>query len=182
VADGALGLGQTALNAIGAKQDAAAAKAAVQEGYNLLRAGFEDGLNAARRALGIAGDATGEGTANKLEKDAAEFAKPRKVDEHHLMTNKNKISRAAGGPFTQKFEELARRRGITLDDAINRVSLPGHVGPHPAYNAEVYRILSEATAGLEGKAFNKAFDKALAHIRNETLNSGSLLNQLATGK
>src|SRR5262249_51253110 len=67
------------------------------------------------------------------------------IDDHHLMTNKNRISEAAGGPYTQKFEALAKRRGITLKDPANIAELEGHVGPHPEYNAEVYRRMSNAT-------------------------------------
>jgi RHS repeat-associated protein len=82
--------------------------------------------------------------------------------EHHLMTNKNSISAAAGGPYTPKFEELAARRGITLDHEMNKLRLPGHQGPHPEYNRVTYTRLSVATENLSGEEFNQAFDRALA--------------------
>jgi hypothetical protein len=104
------------------------------------------------------------------------------VELHHIMTDKNRISTVAGGPFTPKFEELCRKRGISLQDARNVMDLPGHRGPHPAYDAIVWKRLSEATDGLEGPAFNQAFDAALKKIREETETPGTLLNRLATGQ
>jgi hypothetical protein len=106
---------------------------------------------------------------------------PRLTQQHHLMTNKNRVSTAAGGPFTPKFEKLANRRGITLNDAMNIVNLPGHQGPHPEYNAEVYRQLRRMTRGLEGEKYNKAFDMALDHVRTQTMTPGTKLNNLSTG-
>ncbi len=103
------------------------------------------------------------------------------VEQHHIMTNKNNISTAAGGPYTPKFEELAEKRGIDLNDAINKMSLPDHQGPHPEYNAAVYRSLDAATEGLDGNAFNQAFDKAMQQIRAQTATPGTPLNKLATG-
>jgi hypothetical protein len=144
-----------------------------------------DDFNDARKALNQVGLADeGADAARK-----ADFPQPKVVnktddvaEEHHLMTNKNNKSQAAGGPFTPKFEELAKRRGIALNDAINKVRLPGHRGPHPAYNAAVYDQLFNATKGLRGKKFNEAFDKALEAVRQETLVPGSVLNKLATGQ
>ena len=101
---------------------------------------------------------------------------------HHIMTNKNNLSTAAGGPYTPKFEALAQQRGITLEDAMNKMSLPGHQGPHPAYNAAVYDKLVAATKGLKGQAFNQAFDAEMAATRAETATPGSPLNKLATGQ
>ena len=101
-------------------------------------------------------------------------------DEHHIMTNKNNKSKTAGGPYTPKFEALTKKRGITLEDASNIMSLPGHQGPHPAYNKAVYNRLKAATSGRTGKAFNKAFDTELARIRELTSTPGTTLNRLAT--
>jgi hypothetical protein len=101
---------------------------------------------------------------------------------HHLMTDKNRISTAAGGPFTRRFEELAEKPGITLQDERNLLPLLGHQGPHPEYDALVWKRMREATEGLEGEAFNKAFDAELAKIREETATPDTLLNRLATGQ
>lgn len=87
----------------------------------------------------------------------------KKVEEHHLQTNKNSISTAAGGPYTPKFEALAKKRGTSLEDAMNKVCLPGHKGPHPEYNEAVYNRMEAATKGLKGKRFDSAYDRALGH-------------------
>jgi hypothetical protein len=102
-------------------------------------------------------------------------------DEHHIMTNKNSKSKAAGGPYTPKFEALAKKRGITLEDVSNKMHLPDHQGPHPEYNKVVYNRMKAATNGLKGDAFNQAFDTELAKIRNVTATPGTILNRLATG-
>jgi len=116
------------------------------------------------------------------EAEAKQFLKTAKAEEHHLMTNKNTISKAAGGPYTQKFEDLAKLRGITLEDMMNRVYLVGHKGPHPEYNKRVYERLRGVTDGLKGDKFNKAFDAELKKIADETCTPGSELNRLATKK
>jgi hypothetical protein len=103
-------------------------------------------------------------------------------DNHHIQTNKNKISTAAGGPYTPKFEALAKRRGITLESSTNKMGLPGHKGPHPKYNKAVWERMEAATKGLKGDKFNKAYDKELALIAKETGTPGMILNVLATGK
>jgi hypothetical protein len=100
---------------------------------------------------------------------------------HHIMTNKNKVSKAAGGPYTPKFERLAKQRGITLEHARNKMGLSGHQGPHPEYNRLVYERMSAATDGLKGRAYNKAFDAELARIKRLTRMPGTRLNRLATG-
>ena len=114
--------------------------------------------------------------------DALRKAPDVRIQQHHLMTNKNKVSTAAGGPFTPEFEKLAARRGITLKDPSNIVPLTGHRGPHPEYNAEVHKILTDATRGLKGEKFNQAFDQALDHVRTRTLTPGTKLNNLSTGQ
>ena len=50
---------------------------------------------------------------------------------HHICTNKNCISTARGGPWTPKFEAIFKKAGLDLDDAINKIAVPGHKGPHP---------------------------------------------------
>jgi hypothetical protein len=70
---------------------------------------------------------------------------------------------------------------MTLNDAMNKVMLEGHQGPHPAYNAEVFNRMQLATDGLEGEEYNTAFDQALQAVKEETRTPGTLLNKLATG-
>lgn len=99
--------------------------------------------------------------------------------EHHLLTNKNRISTARGGPWTPRFEDMARRAGMTLDDVANRVRIPGHRGPHPeAYQEAVLDRLRTATRGLEGDAYSAAFRAELSAIRTEAATAGSALNRL----
>jgi len=103
----------------------------------------------------------------------------KKPDEHHVMTNKNDTSPVRGGPWTPKFEKMAKEAGMTLDDAANRVRVPGHKGPHPqAYHEEVYRRLERATKGLSGDAYKTAFREALEELRAEAATPGTRLNQL----
>ncbi|MGE0143795.1 MAG: AHH domain-containing protein, partial [Planctomycetota bacterium] len=102
----------------------------------------------------------------------------RGAPEHHLMTNKNRISTARGGPWTPRFEDMANRAGMTLDDAANRVRIPGHVGPHSEeYHAEVFNRLSRSTEGLSGDAYSQAFRAELEAIRTEAATPGSALNR-----
>ncbi len=102
--------------------------------------------------------------------------------EHHVMTNKNYVSGARGGPWSPKFEDMAKKAGMTLKDAENRVRIPGHAGPHPqAYHAEVHRRLQDVTRNLTGDAYTRAFRQELDRIRSDVAMPGSLLNRLITG-
>lgn len=102
-----------------------------------------------------------------------------KAPVHHVMTNKNSISTARGGPWTPRFADMAKRAGMTLDDAANKVAIPGHRGPHPqAYHEAVFDRLRTATRGLEGDAYSGAFRRELDAIRTEAATSGSPLNRL----
>ena len=58
-----------------------------------------------------------------------------------------------GGPWSPRFKAMFDRAGMSLDDAANKVAVPGHKGPHPqAYHEEVFERLSTATEGLTGDA------------------------------
>jgi hypothetical protein len=100
---------------------------------------------------------------------------------HHVMTNKNDTSTNRGGPWTPRFEAMAKRAGMTLEDAANKVEVPGHKGPHPeAYHNEVFRRLSTATYGLTGDPYTRAFRSELEAIRAEAATPGTMLNNLLT--
>ena len=145
--------------------------------YNKANQTFQLGLAAALVAV-IGGVSARESDLTGLFRGSAKKA----VGQiHHIMSNKNLISKAAGGPYTRQFEKLAAQRGISLEHSMNLMKLTGHQGPHPAYNAEVYGILNRATAGLKGQQYNRAFDKAMQVIRQETATPGTDLNKLATG-
>jgi RHS repeat-associated protein len=167
VGEGTIGVGQGFVEVAGGKIVNSVAGPVVK----FVTAGLD---NAAQFAKGLFGGVA------KTADDVGSAAS--RVQQHHLMTNKNSISNAAGGPFTPKFEKLAARRGITLEDAVNKVGLADHMGPHPAYNAKVYQHLKDATSGLKGSKFNAAFDKALDQVRTQTLKPGTTLNKLATGQ
>lgn len=101
------------------------------------------------------------------------------VPDHHIMTNKNSKSPARGGPWTPRFEDMARRAGMDLNDAENRVRVPGHRGPHPQeYHEAVFDRLQTGTRGLEGDAYSSAFRAELEKIRTEVATPGSDLNKL----
>jgi RHS repeat-associated protein len=102
---------------------------------------------------------------------------------HHLMTNKNWVSSATGGPWSPIFEKMASRAGMTLDDAANKISVPGHKGPHPMeYHQAVHDRLITATRGLEGDAYSTMFRAQLDQISREVAQAGTYLNRLVTGK
>jgi hypothetical protein len=70
---------------------------------------------------------------------------------------------------------------MTLEDAANKVEVPGHKGPHPeAYHQEVFDRLRDATKGLSGDAYSMAFRKELGTIRAEASTPGTTLNKLLT--
>lgn len=100
---------------------------------------------------------------------------------HHLFANKNFKSTVRGGPWSPKFKDVFDEAGIDLDDAINKIAIPGHKGPHPeAYHRSVYDRLIAATKDLEGDAYKRALELELLRIRLEALTPGSDLNKLLT--
>ncbi len=102
---------------------------------------------------------------------------------HHVMTNKNWTSTDRGGPWSPRFEEMAKRAGMTLEDAANKVGIPGHQGPHPqAYHEAVAARLERATKGLSGDAYSAGFRTELNAIRTEAATVGTPINKLLTGQ
>ncbi len=105
-----------------------------------------------------------------------------KVPSHHICTNKNCISPLFGGPWTPRLKPLFDKAGMNMDDALNKVSVPGHYGPHPeAYHREVYRRLSQSTQGLKGGPFTRAFQTELGAMNQELRTPGSILHSLLMG-
>jgi RHS repeat-associated protein len=103
--------------------------------------------------------------------------------EHHLATNKNWVSEARGGPWSPKFESIFKKAGMTLDDAANRIRIPGHACPHPeAYHQEVFDRLTRATRGLSSDKYKDALLKELDRLGCEASTKGSKLNKLLTGQ
>jgi len=70
---------------------------------------------------------------------------------------------------------------MTLEDAENKLSLPGHKGPHPQeYHEEVYRRLLNATDGLSGESYVTVLRQTLNELATEIAIPGSRLNRLIT--
>jgi RHS repeat-associated protein len=100
---------------------------------------------------------------------------------HHICTNKNCISAATGGPWTPRFEAIFEKAGMNLEDALNKIAVPGHRGPHPeAYHQAVFDRLTSATNGKSGGAYRDALQAELRAIGREIQAPGSVLNQLVT--
>jgi RHS repeat-associated protein len=104
-------------------------------------------------------------------------------DIHHIATPKNPISEARGGPWTPRFAELFAIAGMSMEDAANKVSVPGHRGPHPEnYHLKVFKRLATAVEGKEGPAAEKALKAELAAIAKGINKKGSKLNRQVTKK
>lgn len=59
--------------------------------------------------------------------------------EHHIASDKFSTSANNGGPWTPRYQELFDKAGMSLDDAANKVRVPGHKGPHPQeYHEEIF--------------------------------------------
>jgi len=102
--------------------------------------------------------------------------------EHHIATNKNSESDVRGGPWTPKFQDIFDRAGMSLDDAANRVHVPGHKGPHPEqYHREVFRRLGSKTLNCTTlQQCRSALVKELQKLAREITTPGSELNKLIT--
>jgi RHS repeat-associated protein len=100
---------------------------------------------------------------------------------HHIATNKNSVSTAAGGPYTPLFEAMFKKAGLSLDDTFNKIRVPGHQGPHAEYNRLVYERLVAALRGLKGDAYRVALEKEITAIGVETAKKGTLYNRLTGG-
>ncbi|MBI5481925.1 MAG: AHH domain-containing protein [Deltaproteobacteria bacterium] len=88
--------------------------------------------------------------------------------------NKNTVSRAAGGPYTPRFEQMFKKAGMLkgLENPLNRIPVLGHGGPHPEANRYVYEALQKATAGLGGQAYGSALRQRLAELAKESQTPG----------
>ena len=113
----------------------------------------------------------------KLVPLAAKVGK--KAPKHHIATNKNFKSPVRGGPWSPRFKRLFDKAGLDLDDAINKIRVPGHKGPHPQeYHERIYDRLDKATDGLEGDAYRKALEDELEQIKKDVITPGHPLNKM----
>lgn len=101
---------------------------------------------------------------------------------HHLATNKNRISDSRGGPWTPLFEIIFSKAGMSLEDAVNKVYLLKHAGPHSeAYHTEIFERLSRAVRKCPNKdACKIELTRELNKIADEVCTPGSRLHRLAT--
>ncbi|RKH37880.1 hypothetical protein D7Y23_38830 [Corallococcus sp. AB050B] len=108
-------------------------------------------LVAAAEVSAVAVSASGEVTIALAPNAVAMGAKgsnvpaPVEVRVHHIATNKWWEATHNGGPWSPRFQKLFDRAGMSLDDEVNTVRVPGHKGPHPeAYHKAVYKRLRDA--------------------------------------
>lgn len=104
---------------------------------------------------------------------------------HHIFSNKNYKSRARGGPWSPRFEEIFKKAGMDLDDGYNVIDdLAGHRGPHPReYHETVYRAAERATRRCTTiSQCRKALIDIIGVLSKEISTPGTKLNLLATRK
>jgi hypothetical protein len=102
--------------------------------------------------------------------------------EHHIASDKFSTSTQNGGPWTPRYQELFDKAGMSLDDAANKVRVPGHKGPHPQeYHEEIFRRLRDAT--LECRSIQQC-QEILTHelhrLGRMISTPGTRLNKLVT--
>ncbi|MBN8229850.1 AHH domain-containing protein [Corallococcus macrosporus] len=106
-----------------------------------------------------------------------------KGQEHHIASNKFWNATNRGGPWSPKFQEIFDKAGMSLDDAANKVSVPGHRGPHPeAYHQRVFTALRDATEKCRTmQDCRVALTKVLRRLANQIQTEGTDLNRWVTG-
>ena len=88
---------------------------------------------------------------------------------HHIASNK-----AIKSGFTEAYERIFKKAGMSLEDDANKMRLEGHSGAHTkVYKQYVLEALQEATEGLQEntKAFEDAVIKSLGELKSELLNN-----------
>lgn len=82
------------------------------------------------------------------------------VQTHHIATKY--------GRWGERFDELFKKAGIGMDDAINKMELPGHMGRHiEEYHTHVWNQLNNAIGSKTGQAAKDALKGALDKLRME---------------
>ena len=86
---------------------------------------------------------------------------------HHIASNK--------GSWGPRFKALFDKAGISLDDAINKLPLPDHVGRHiEEYHQWVYNQLKAAIGNKTGRDASDALTQALERIRQALVSNPRL--------
>ncbi|QAT81886.1 putative lipoprotein [Corallococcus coralloides] len=103
---------------------------------------------------------------------------PVEVHVHHIATNKWWEATRDGGPWSPKFQELFDRAGMSLDDELNTVRVPGHKGPHPReYHETILGRLRTALGRCQSIAqCRNALTKELKKLGREILQEGTDLH------
>ncbi len=103
-------------------------------------------------------------------------------DLHHIATVENEKSTLRGGPWTQQFKGFFDKAGMSMEDPVNKVRVPGHRGPHPKeYHQEVFNRLKAATTTCRTTAqCRDALTRQLKILAEELQRQGSWLNKLVT--
>jgi hypothetical protein len=101
---------------------------------------------------------------------------------HHIATVENETSTLRGGPWTPRLKDFFDKAGMSMEDAANKVRIPGHKGPHPReYHEEIYRRLQKAVSRCETTArCRDALTWELKKMREQLREMGSKLNKLVT--
>jgi hypothetical protein len=101
---------------------------------------------------------------------------------HHIATVRNNDSSVRGGPWTPRLKEFFDKAGMSMEDDLNKVPIPGHKGPHPEqYHTEVFRRLGKAVKRCETtEQCRAALTRELKRLTMELKEAGSKLNKLVT--
>lgn len=141
-------------------------------------------LVAAAEVSAVAVSASGEVTLALAPNAVAMSAKgpnvpvPVEVRVHHIATNKWWEATHNGGPWSPRFQELFDRAGMSLDDEVNTVGVPGHQGPHPQqYHAAILQRLKKALGRCQSIAqCRNALTRELRILGREILQPGTDLH------
>ena len=103
-------------------------------------------------------------------------------DIHHIATVENEKSSLRGGPWTPRFKRFFDKAGMSMEDPVNKVRVPGHKGPHPReYHERVHARLREAVRRCETTAqCREALTRELNALAEQLGKLGSELNNLVT--
>lgn len=94
------------------------------------------------------------------------------VTVHHIATEY--------GNWAKQFEKLFEGAGMTLQNPLNKISIPGHVGPHGVYNPIVFQRLADTVKGLTPgtPVYRIAFYREMIRLRRDVLDPTNPLGGL----
>lgn len=90
-----------------------------------------------------------------------------KYEQHHIASIASKIS-----GFTEKYSDIFKNAGMSMENAANKIYLEGHSGAHTKiYKQYVLNYLTNATEGLSGSQAYTALEQALNKLKTQLLNN-----------